>query len=237
MRTRGAIASMLLLGWALGCPGEDASAPGGTTAAPPPTSSPEVETARPPVDATAAVEQPAVPSGSALSGSAPSSSEARANAAVADLQQTLLPRLLAGVEEGGPAGGIEVCSQVAQRLTAEVGTRHGVRIGRTSHRLRNPRNAPPSWARDVVMQAAGKSAEEVRTQVIEGDGFVGILRPIPTGGLCLKCHGPTDDLSPEVTKILAERYPDDQATGFREGDLRGWFWVEVPKRPVGAKGD
>jgi hypothetical protein len=27
---------------------------------------------------------------------------------------------------------------------------------------------------------------------------------------------------------LAARYPDDRATGFAPGDLRGWFWVEVP---------
>jgi len=28
--------------------------------------------------------------------------------------------------------------------------------------------------------------------------------------------------------VLAAKYPMDQATGFKEGDLRGWFWIEVP---------
>jgi hypothetical protein len=32
----------------------------------------------------------------------------------------------------------------------------------------------------------------------------------------------------EVKQTLAKEYPDDQATGFEEGDLRGWFWIEVP---------
>jgi hypothetical protein len=38
-----------------------------------------------------------------------------------------------------------------------------------------------------------------------------------------------DRLSPAVREELKERYPADQATGFKDGDLRGWFWVEVPK--------
>ena len=28
---------------------------------------------------------------------------------------------------------------------------------------------------------------------------------------------------------LAASYPQDQATGFGAGDLRGWMWAEVPK--------
>jgi hypothetical protein len=28
---------------------------------------------------------------------------------------------------------------------------------------------------------------------------------------------------------LAGAYPQDRATGFAPGDLRGWMWAEVPK--------
>ena len=31
-----------------------------------------------------------------------------------------------------------------------------------------------------------------------------------------------------VMAAISEVYPDDQALGFVEGDLRGWFWVEAP---------
>jgi hypothetical protein len=44
----------------------------------------------------------------------------------------------------------------------------------------------------------------------------------------MACHGPSDSLAPDVADALALHYPDDRATGFTEGDLRGWFWVEVP---------
>ena len=34
---------------------------------------------------------------------------------------------------------------------------------------------------------------------------------------------------PYLVKVaLDEQYPDDQATGFNVGELRGWFWVEFP---------
>jgi hypothetical protein len=34
-------------------------------------------------------------------------------------------------------------------------------------------------------------------------------------------------IAPVIAEQLAKLYPDDQATGFLEGELRGWFWVEM----------
>ena len=59
-------------------------------------------------------------------------------------------------------------------------------------------------------------------------GELGAFLPIKLAAPCLACHGPADDLDEDVRSALAESYPDDQATGFAEGDLRGWFWIEVP---------
>jgi hypothetical protein len=57
-----------------------------------------------------------------------------------------------------------------------------------------------------------------------------VLRPIAERALCAGCHGPAEALSPAVSSVLADRYPVDQAVGFKEGEIRGWFWVEMPKR-------
>jgi mono/diheme cytochrome c family protein len=57
---------------------------------------------------------------------------------------------------------------------------------------------------------------------------VGVLRPLPTAATCTKCHGSAERLSPEVRAILAAAYPQDKATGFEEGDLRGFIWAESP---------
>jgi hypothetical protein len=70
------------------------------------------------------------------------------------------------------------------------------------------------------------------------DGFavnlgdrVGVLRPIAHQRVCAGCHGPEDKLDPRVRRTLNEFYPGDRAVGFHEGELRGWFWAEVPNRP------
>ena len=57
---------------------------------------------------------------------------------------------------------------------------------------------------------------------------LGALFPIRLQPQCVQCHGKPEELSTEVRAALLDRYPDDRATGFAAGDLRGWFWVEVP---------
>jgi Protein of unknown function (DUF3365) len=66
--------------------------------------------------------------------------------------------------------------------------------------------------------------------VVDLDRSLGVLRPIVHQSMCNGCHGPFDRIDPAVRAALAGRYPADQAIGFIEGQLRGWFWVEVPKR-------
>ena len=142
-----------------------------------------------------------------------------------DLLDQLLNRLMAGMTQGGPAAAIPICKEEAPRIARLVGEKHGVSIGRTSFRLRNPANAPPEWAVPLIEQRVAEP-----TFLDLQDGRMGAFLPIRLKPQCTFCHGPKEELIPEVKEALAEQYPDDQATGFREGDLRGWFWVEVPAR-------
>ncbi|MGE0710816.1 MAG: DUF3365 domain-containing protein [Planctomycetota bacterium] len=167
---------------------------------------------------------PAAPSAPAAppSGGAPARAPL-AKAAAEALGKRLMARLQQALTSEGTAGGIRACSAEAQELTAAVAKEQGVAIGRTSFRLRNPKNAPPEWAREWV---TAKVAEP-RFQE-QPDGRLRALLPIKLQPLCVVCHGPADQLGDDVKQVLAERYPQDQATGFQPGDLRGWFWVELP---------
>jgi hypothetical protein len=123
---------------------------------------------------------------------------------------------------------VEVCHTAAQPLTATVAQQQGLELGRTSHKLRNPKNAPRPWAADYVRQHAGQQAAKVEGRVYDLGDRVGVLKPIPTGALCLTCHGA--QVAPELQQVIAAKYPADQATGFAEGELRGFFWAEVKKQ-------
>jgi hypothetical protein len=154
---------------------------------------------------------------------------ATAEAAFKTLQQRLLARLTEEMGRGGPVGAIDVCRNEAQMITAEVEKDQGVVMGRTSHRVRNPGNAPRDWVRPYVDAAAGKKAADVKGVAVDLGDRVGVLRPIPTGAPCIACHGSTETMAPEIHEAIRAAYPDDQATGFSAGDLRGYFWAEVKK--------
>ncbi|MFK7818729.1 MAG: DUF3365 domain-containing protein [Planctomycetaceae bacterium] len=139
------------------------------------------------------------------------------------LFQKLSTRLVQAMSDGGPANAIEVCSKDAAKLAAEVGDKLGVTIGRTSFKLRNPKNAPPAWAAQFVTKRTGEP-----TFVNLPDKKLGAMLPIRLMPQCMTCHGPKENIDDEVLVALADQYPDDQATGFKVDDLRGWFWVEVP---------
>ena len=53
------------------------------------------------------------------------------------------------------------------------------------------------------------------------------MKAIPTQPVCLTCHG-GDSVPAEVEAKLRQYYPDDQARGFKAGDLRGAFTLAKP---------
>lgn len=149
------------------------------------------------------------------------------------LQTNLGKELQAALSEGGPLAGIEVCQEVAQPLTTEISEKYpDARISRTALRVRNPANAPDEQSRAVLerwasLQAGGEELPEADRY--ESENSVLVHRPITTGTTCLQCHGNPANFSPALKSALAEYYPDDEATGFEEGELRGAFRIEFPK--------
>ncbi len=139
------------------------------------------------------------------------------------LFQSLLGELTKSLADNGPATSISVCKTRVPDIAAVVEQETGVRIGRTSVKLRNANNRPPEWAAKFV---ADKTETEVEVALPENG--LGVLLPIRLKATCLLCHGAVEQLMPDVKEAIASHYPDDQATGFAEGDLRGYFWVEVP---------
>lgn len=149
----------------------------------------------------------------------------RAIAAVTELKVSLKKELEQAMAAGGPDNAINVCRERAPALADEIGKKHDVAVGRSSHKLRNAKNAPRPWVKPVIDEWLEAGAADRKPRVVPvSEGVVGYVEPIATGALCLTCHG---ENVPESThaKIKAA-YPLDQATGFKEGELRGVFWAE-----------
>ena len=163
----------------------------------------------------------------------------QARAAADALLQRLVGRLNQEYQQGGAGRGVQVCAQVAQTLTREVAREQGVQMRRVSLKNRNPRNAPDAWERQILQRwerdlQAGKPIGEVgewRTQ--QGQRVYRYMRPIMLAmPLCLECHGDPQNIKPEVRRLIRQNYPNDKATGYKLGDLRGAFSITIAPKEV-----
>ena len=137
----------------------------------------------------------------------------------------LVAELVASLAENGPAKSIMVCKTRAPEIAELVSLEPGLKIGRTSFQLRNPENQPPGWAQGFVQDRVDK---EVYVEL--PDQTLGALLPIHLKSTCLLCHGNDQQVTQDVKAAIVSNYPDDQATGFAEGDLRGYFWAEISRQ-------
>lgn len=159
--------------------------------------------------------------------------------AVADsLSDELMGLLSAALTSGGPALAIRFCADSAQVRTLRH-WQNGIYIRRVSDRVRNVDDTPDALERRLLEQLSealqsGSLPRELAEVIRAPDGTYALqyLRPILADGRCLPCHGDPAAFDPEVRAVLAKRYPEDRATGYAVGDLRGAVSVRVPLPPA-----
>ena len=149
------------------------------------------------------------------------------------LRTSLVKRLTAAIDSAGAAHAISVCSTDALALTDSI-TRTlgpGVEVKRTALRVRNPDNAPDSLETLALAHftAAAEAGDSLPRHYVQRttDGFR-YYEPLVTMPLCLQCHGPGRSIAADVRAEIAERYPQDRAIGYRQGELRGLIRVSTP---------
>jgi len=138
------------------------------------------------------------------------------------------------IATGGFTNAIDFCSEKAMPLTLAVAKKEGVKIGRVSHRPRNPANRADARELELIKSfqetaATGKAPQPVVEQSSEGTAV--FYAPIViTNPLCLSCHGePAREITGDTLAAIARRYPKDQATGFKLNDVRGLWRIEFAK--------
>jgi hypothetical protein len=169
----------------------------------------------------------------------PESQLDQSRAVAAEFMKTLKGELMQAMQAGGAVNAITVCNKRAPDIAAELGALRGWEVGRTSLKPRNMANAPDEWERTVLerfeqrKQAGEDPAKLEYFEVVELDGQMVFryMKAIPTGELCLACHGAK--LDPAVAAKLDALYPRDQARGYQVGDIRGAFTFTEPLSETG----
>ncbi|MBL4636778.1 MAG: DUF3365 domain-containing protein [Kofleriaceae bacterium] len=102
-----------------------------------------------------------------------------------------------------------------------------MRVGRSTLRLRNPKNAEsPPWVQEWLTTTGERKTEGLKGLEEVVDGVARVIVPLTASGMCLGCHGDAASHTDTMKELLASKYPEDKAVGYESGDLRGVVWAE-----------
>ena len=143
-----------------------------------------------------------------------------------EIRGTLKPQLKSALLSGGPVNAIKVCSTQAPEIARKLSLETGWEIKRVSLKPRNRKTAlPDEWERRVLEHFDERQSKgEAPGKMAYGEIIDGQFRFMKAQGVepvCLKCHG--ERLTPAVEDALKQHYPDDKATGYSLGQVRGAF--------------
>ena len=134
-------------------------------------------------------------------------------------------QLIAQMKEGGPQQAIPFCNEQALPITQALSEKFNVSIKRTSDKLRNQQNKPSERELEIIQDYKNTitNNNELRP-IVELDNYnkKHYYAPILLQAKCLVCHGNLNEtISSKTDSIVKSLYPNDKATGYSEGDLRG----------------
>lgn len=168
-----------------------------------------------------------------------------ADALLADTRKTALPVLpkvvkamQTAVKEQGPVGAIGVCKEKAPQLLQEIRQQTGWEIRRVSLKTRNAATGTPDvWEARQLAEFNIRVANGAKPETLEvGEIVTGVdgkrsyryMKALPVAEVCQTCHGAADSLSGDLKAALARDYPQDRATGYTTGEVRGALTVKRP---------
>ncbi|MDO9255724.1 MAG: DUF3365 domain-containing protein [Bacteroidales bacterium] len=143
----------------------------------------------------------------------------------ARVQKLLLANVMIAMKAGGPGNAVTFCNVHAMPLTDSLAGDYNCRIQRISDKYRNPANKPS--ATDKEVSAKMISSNVMNPVVISENGRMVYYKPIKIAmPACLKCHGsPGKEVDTKTLEIIRQKYPNDLATGYKEGDFRGLWKI------------
>lgn len=147
-----------------------------------------------------------------------------ARAIVQAFASQLKPALQQALSDGGPVHAIHVCSQEAPRIAEALSQEFSWQVKRVSLKARNASSAiPDDWEREQLKrfderQMQGEKPSELQAAARVG-GDYRYMQAQGVEALCLVCHG--EKLDDSVKQALGSIYPDDLATGYQLGEVRG----------------
>ncbi len=142
--------------------------------------------------------------------------------------------LLSKIKNNGLVAAVSVCSDTAQVMTNNFGVQKGVYIKRVSFKYRNEINNPDEFETEGLkyfeqIKNEGKLdslSEYVKVVEENKISYLRYMKPILVQTPCLNCHGMEEQIMPEVSKLINNKYKNDKAKNYQVGDLRGAISIQ-----------
>ena len=152
-----------------------------------------------------------------------------ARTVASEMPAKLQAMLMDEIAKGGPASAVAACSEKAPKMAKAASEKTGWTIRRVSLGNRNPKAVPDAWERSALVDfdrrsAAGEAVTTLEKYAVLEEGGrkeFRYMKALQMQKTCLVCHGAADAIAPEVAEKIHALYPDDKATGYVEGQLRG----------------
>jgi len=139
------------------------------------------------------------------------------------------------MKAGGPKAAVKVCTELAPQISAEMSREKGWKVTRVGTRVRNPMlGIPDAWEQEVLAKFQERASKgetfdkmahaEIVTE--PGGKYFRFMKAIGVQPQCLACHG--EKIDPDIKAMVDERYPHDNARGYKAGDLRGAVSIKRP---------
>lgn len=154
------------------------------------------------------------------------------------LKSALGSVLIPTVTQQGTVAALEFCNIEAIPLTDSVAQAVQLHSYRVSDQPRNPNNRANEQELRYIREAQSTLdlGEEIRPKIIPlSDKVVGYY-PVMTTAFCLQCHGTQGThISEETMEAIQKLYPEDEAIGYEENELRGIVVVEMPIKEANSE--
>jgi len=149
------------------------------------------------------------------------------------LGEQLKSKLVETLQSEGPISAIAVCNIDAAKISNALSENNNLIVGRTSLKIRSPNNQPDLWETKQLKWFSSqlKSGADVKSleihEVVTEDSkeVFRYMKAIPLQEPCALCHG--KNIAPTITEKLHTLYPNDQATDYEIGELRGAFTIKI----------
>lgn len=136
---------------------------------------------------------------------------------------------------GGVPHAVRYCNLQAMPITDSLSTKYNAVIRRTSDKVRNPKNKATAQELKVIQSYKDDLAADrpLEPQVVGNRDESTFYAPILTNTMCLKCHGSKQDIASYA--IIEDLYPDDLATDYVSGQVRGIWSIKFSHKSNEAK--